>query len=173
MGDGGEPWPRAVLRAGLRSGNRDAVGFVRTRASQQRPPPGRAQTFSAATSGRQKAGGGPGERLQGAARLERPASAGTKRPRQSEENGAGAGGGNRADEGELPPRKEADPFGGRCRCSGTRSRESARPRGAGQVAPHPEGALPGPSQGARHGRSRDRAPRWPGRTAPGAGPVYV
>lgn len=92
---------------------------------------------------------------------------GTKRPRQSEENGAGAGGGNRADEGELPPRKEADPFGGCCRCSGTRSRESARPRGAGQVAPHPEGALPGPSQGARHGRSRDRVPGWPGRTAPG------
>lgn len=51
---------------------------------------------------------------------------GRSRRGDRQRNGAREGGGNRADEGELPPRKGADPFGGRGRCSGTQSREPAR-----------------------------------------------
>lgn len=148
VGDGGEPWPRAVLRAGPWSGSRDAVGFVRTRASQQRPPPGRAQTFGAATSGRQKAGGGPGERLQGAGRLELPGWCRGRSGRGNQrKNGAGAGGGNRADEGELPPRKEADPFGGRCTVPG-RGQGVCPPARCWPGSSPPRGAPSRPLRGA-------------------------
>ena len=127
VGDGAEPCPRAALGAGLRSGSRGAFGLVRTRASQQRPPPGRALTLGAATSGRPRSRWPTGRVAArsgetGAARLVPGRSGRGDRKR----NEAGEGGGNRADEGEPPPRKEADPFGGRCSCSGTRSRESAR-----------------------------------------------
>ena len=73
VGDGGALPPRAEPGAWPRSGSRGAAGFVPAPASQQRPPPGRALTLGAATSGRQKPvapwASGCGERRDPAARL--------------------------------------------------------------------------------------------------------
>ncbi|VFV20274.1 mitogen-activated protein kinase kinase kinase 5 [Lynx pardinus] len=64
VGDGEETRSGAALRAQSKSASHCAVDFVRARASQQRPPPGRALTLRCRDEWAAEAGGRQGERLQ-------------------------------------------------------------------------------------------------------------
>ena len=128
VGDGEETRFGAAPRAQSKSASHCAVDFVRARASQQRPPPGRALTLRCRDEWAAEACGRQGERLQERRDSRGEVGAQTQRPRRARwRNEARGGGGNRADEGELPPRREAGPCGCGCCCSGTQPGEPARP----------------------------------------------